>query len=1075
MYAFVFLSCISTQPCYGVGAQLDVADAYCREDPDVTDMVHGDVCTLVCHESGKAPVVPELLCDDGTVIGLTGLACETVYVPDTRPDNAGLVDGAVTGGELRTACLRASELECEAKLGGTAIMVSYPDLTSQQCDALFDECQGYNDAFSWSEFTPTSTTETLNADGSGSGEVELGTCNLGCYLDPAGGETASDSYVSPTPAPAQTSAFDSAANSATHDGTPCELYGPACIAVTGSCNAGDNGDFYLNPACATGMPQWTPLDLSRRIRFQDEHTLSQSGKWIMEKDVSTSSDEYGTLVARQMDSFDLEPFYGTTDWTVYCEQYVGFQEYEYLVMSVPLTLAECSCTSEGDCSSNGVAVGSKDFGPNCYCDCNEGWGGDNCSVPLCQAPLIQYALVPPCAEGEWIPAGGPCTPVCVPGYAPNEEVFTCADDGSTLMPSLFECQVVMEDIGSVAQDSVNQVPTPAPYICSSADCSYRGTTTGYIYPETGLCQCICNTGWTGDRCSLRVANCPAPLSTDIANSYTFPCEEGLTITTACTAQCMDGYWPLPMELYCTGTVLEPATFKCYGGTDVEEQWCTVMQYITIGTTVVCLLMLCAICAMRWTAVGRPAPKIMFLGEMPVRVGLDEDGAFHVITSETAPPENKLQGHLLHTQTNLTLAYQAGLDDAAQSMASLHSLAEGTVKEQPQNPGAMLGDDLQVDPRMPTLRELGMVKAGLDPDHNAPASPLLDGGSWAEHALGDPNAQDAGATDAFDANGDPVPLQELDEPLDDVGFDPAWQRRMSELERESLERQRQREARLLEEEIASKAASVAAAEAMLNETEAERDDIEWAIRDACRRGDPGALTKAVDRGRRVLKYLENCPPAPLSQLSRVMLIAEGRLEAYNAQQVRKQAKFAARDRIARGEAPDWTMTVQELWDRVEQLDLGGVRAGLLAKLSVMDRATDRSTILHRACRDACKAGDDTETRSTIIKELMAADAMPNIRDMVDRTPLDLALREGGAGAADMPVVAMLRELGFVTFDEWRAEALAQADAERNHSAAPEMISKRAYDKITAQKDVKKPKRDHTAERLATLRAPGLPRN
>lgn len=1103
LYAFAFMSCVSTQPCYGVGGPMYLAGAYCKEDPELADMAHGDVCSLVCFESGKAPTAPELLCDDGTVIGLEGLACETVYVRDTRPPNAGLVDGAVTGGALRDVCLRAQHLTCEARLGGTATLVQYPELTSQQCDDLLEECKYYNDIFSWGEFTPTDSVVIATTDGSASAVVDIGICSLGCYLDPVGGDSASDSFISPTPAPMSGGTFGDIPESGEEETIPCELYGPACVQVEGSCNAGDNGDFYLFPGCATYMPQWVTLDMSRRIRFQDEQTLSQAGKWIMEKEANPSSDDYGTLVARQMNSFDLEPHYGTQDWTTWCETPVSPTESEVLVISVPITLGECTCTSEGDCSSNGQAVGSKAMGPNCFCECNEGWGGDNCSIPLCKSPLIRYAYNPPCAEGDWIPAGGSCTPLCEPGYLPNVDVFTCAADGSMLIPNLFECELNMADLGQVASGGIQQITTAAPYVCTNADCSFRGVATGYIFPENGRCECICNTGWTGDRCSLRVASCPAPFALDIPNSYIFPCEEGLTITTKCTAKCAEGYWPLPQELFCTGTELEPATFTCYGGTDIQEEWCNVMKNITIGTSITAFLMLAAICAMRWSAVGRTY-KTFFLGEMPVDMAHDEFGRIHVIHAEGKIPESKLDGLKHSNAENLTIAAMTNFDDTTRSIQGMHKVLADIVEERRLNPALKLEEKEPFEPGV-TLREMAYIKAGKDPDApqapntmmepppldqdgegdgissflegitpDTPTSPLSPS-NWALHVATDPDmVEDPGTTYAAGPTGNTVPLQNFETAKDDLPFDPGWQQRMSELEKESLERQRQKEEYLLLEANASKAAALQRAETLLKETEAERDAIDDAIREAARRGDAEALTTAVERGRKMMKYLADCPPGPLSQLERVLLIAQGRLDAYNHIQEKKKAKFAAEDRIKRGDAPDWTMDVKGLWDRVEQLDLGGLRSGLMAKLSVMDRRPDRSTILHHACRHACREGDDTETRVTIIKELMAADAMPNIRDMEDRTPLDIAICDGGAGAEEKPVVAILRDLGFVTFAEWKAEALAQARADRNHAPAPKFQSKKAYDKMISPKDIKPVKRDKTAEQVSGVRAPTLPR-
>jgi len=58
----------------------------------------------------------------------------------------------------------------------------------------------------------------------------------------------------------------------------------------------------------------------------------------------------------------------------------------------------------------------------------------------------------------------------------------------------------------------------------------------------------------------------------------------------------------------------------------------------------------------------------------------------------------------------------------------------------------------------------------------------------------------------------------------------------------------------------------------------------------------------------------------------------------------------------------------------------------------------------------------ERRMQIIKALLKAKASPNTLDGLDRTPLDLAVSEGGPGAEDLPIVKKMMELGLMRAKE-----------------------------------------------------------
>ncbi|CAE8597813.1 unnamed protein product, partial [Polarella glacialis] len=125
--------------------------------------------------------------------------------------------------------------------------------------------------------------------------------------------------------------------------------------------------------------------------------------------------------------------------------------------------------------------------------------------------------------------------------------------------------------------------------------------------------------------------------------------------------------------------------------------------------------------------------------------------------------------------------------------------------------------------------------------------------------------------------------------------------------------------------------------------------------------------------------------------------------------------------------DWKMTFKEFWRHAAECAPERVQAGLKAKLSVFLRSTDgmRSSILHHACREACtdEVGSDTARRRLeVVKLLLDAKANADAVDFKDRTALDLAIAQGGAGAKAHPSIAALSALGILTARQAAARAL-----------------------------------------------------
>merc|ERR1712217_333052 len=193
-------------------------------------------------------------------------------------------------------------------------------------------------------------------------------------------------------------------------------------------------------------------------------------------------------------------------------------------------------------------------------------------------------------------------------------------------------------------------------------------------------------------------------------------------------------------------------------------------------------------------------------------------------------------------------------------------------------------------------------------------------------------------------------------------------------------------------------------------------------------DVEALRAAATRGREVLEKVKGCPASATSGLVRLLQTVETRLEQYDERERARAAKRAHEEKIIRGEAPDWKMTPAEFWKHVEAANLPKVNGGLKAKMPLLSRTQDgyRHTILHIACRRLCLQTEEAELRSkrmTVVKLLGEARATPNPRDASDLTPLDLAVCEGGEGAASLPIVAELRSLGLMTAEEVLAEVSA----------------------------------------------------
>mmetsp|Transcript_44746 Transcript_44746/g.84071 ORF Transcript_44746/g.84071 Transcript_44746/m.84071 type:complete len:1133 (+) Transcript_44746:246-3644(+) len=1053
LYAFLVVSCTSTRTCH-VGSLLSMANAECQEGAGERSQIlmHGETCTVQCFND-KVPNTPVLECIDGVAEGAKGLKCEDPPPPPPgMPTAGGLVKGAITGGELRLVCERAAPLKCMGAPGGTAILLQYPDLTRKECKEILDECKGLNDEFEWMQHSGGTPAPAPNQQP----QPSTGECTLGCFNEIPG--KALTATPAPPPPPAVLGPPDPGAP--TYCGGDTGPKSPICIAISGSCNADDNGDYYRFPKCAAAYAQWVQTNNNHRIRYDGQPQYSQGGKWLIETELLDKDPElsvYGTELARQ-NSFGKYPILGAYEWQMKCRTRINSFTFSISYQRMSLTLGSCTCTRQGDCSNNGEAVGSKLEGPNCKCVCDSGWTGESCQFPLCKAPDVLYAEIPACWEGNWILAGQVCTPKCELGYHTLSDPLVCSADGTRLVPSFFECK--KSRVGSALADAARAqylgTTTQAPP-CTEKDCSYRGTTNGDRRPD-GSCICECNENYVGDTCLIYSGQCPAPF--DILNAAPASCKEGTVVSTVCTAQCEQGYWPVPRTLDCTVTGdLSPREFKCFGGESVREQWCQAMQYTALGCSVAAFLALAVICIYQVTPGRKPTAPFMVLEEQ-VDVDKDEHGNFNVVhmaqkDKRSHLPE-RLQDKTVQEPAPLMLRDvqepQLALRDVRSPKLALPALAATgeSFNEAPPRiqRGASLFDALAIDVESSdkdvaqdqdeTLRPEELLRIGAAPQEDMTALTIGDLPSdAAEFALALPGTlpdePPPTHTDWL------VQFRQLDHEAQVNRYKEAQNaanEKMSEEQRAALER----------------AASIKAA---VEATVKERNLAEKKMNRAMAAGDAEGLREGMKEAKLLLERVSGAAASITNPLDRLVKIAETRILQHDERESSRKRREQWKNRVRSGAAADWKMTVPELWVHVEAGNLAAVKAGMKAKLPVLNRSSDgkRLTVLHIACKPACveerasstKAGADAQDeaegagdvrarRLAIVEELLKAKASPNTVDAKELTPLDLAVCEGGEGAESLEVVQALRKLGLRTAKEaaaeFRAEAEAKAEAQRN---------------------------------------------
>jgi len=126
-----------------------------------------------------------------------------------------------------------------------------------------------------------------------------------------------------------------------------------------------------------------------------------------------------------------------------------------------------------------------------------------------------------------------------------------------------------------------------------------------------------------------------------------------------------------------------------------------------------------------------------------------------------------------------------------------------------------------------------------------------------------------------------------------------------------------------------------------------------------------------------------------------------------------------------------MTPMEFWGYLEEGNVERVRAGLKAKLPIFTRSQDgqRHSVMHIACRHVCAVDEEAASKHMeVVRELLAARAHANAMDVDMRTPLDMAISEGGEAAGESALASTLHTLGLRTSKEAAEEARAAESGE-----------------------------------------------
>jgi hypothetical protein len=150
---------------------------------------------------------------------------------------------------------------------------------------------------------------------------------------------------------------------------------------------------------------------------------------------------------------------------------------------------------------------------------------------------------------------------------------------------------------------------------------------------------------------------------------------------------------------------------------------------------------------------------------------------------------------------------------------------------------------------------------------------------------------------------------------------------------------------------------------------------------------------------------------LAKLARMTTHVEAELKRARGRELQKAKKLADQESAAQGKRPNYKMKQSELWQYVQDGNVGMVRSGIKAFLSPLGRNDRGLTMIHVACQDLLP--QKSQECVSIIKILLEGKAEPNLRTFEGLTPLDIAASHGSAADA---AIDQLKNLGFSTGSE-----------------------------------------------------------